>query len=78
MAKSTCLKCGNHGFERVEITLEENDFEFIQCTYCGGVVGVVSSEHLQYIGDWFESISNSLEDISRQLRNIDNYARGYR
>ena len=42
MAISTCIKCGNTNFEIKENSpsLSNYKFDFIQCTGCGGVVGV--------------------------------------
>lgn len=43
MALSTCIKCGNSSFENKEVTPRNSEFilSFIQCTSCGGVIGVV-------------------------------------
>ncbi len=43
MAQSTCVKCGHHSFEMREQSPSGSNFKFlfIQCTSCGGVVGVV-------------------------------------
>ena len=42
MALSTCVKCDNHHFQLVEYspTGSNYKFNFIQCSHCGGVVGV--------------------------------------
>lgn len=42
MATSTCVKCGGHSFEMVEQEPKNATykFHFVQCTSCGGVVGV--------------------------------------
>ncbi len=43
MAMSTCVKCNSTSFEIREVTPQDSNFRynFIQCTKCGGVVGVV-------------------------------------
>lgn len=43
MAQSTCIKCGNGRFELKEQEPERSNYkyQFVQCTNCGGVVGVV-------------------------------------
>lgn len=43
MAQSTCVKCGNTRFEMKEQSPVSSNYKylFIQCTSCGGVVGVV-------------------------------------
>jgi hypothetical protein len=42
MARSTCIKCGGHGFEVSEAEPMGSEFKlfFVQCSTCGGVVGV--------------------------------------
>jgi hypothetical protein len=51
MATSTCVKCGNHGFELVERTPSRSEFKlsFIQCASCGGVVGVLDFFNIGYL-----------------------------
>lgn len=48
MAKSTCVKCGGSRFEMTENSPANSryKFMFIQCSSCGGVVGVVDYYHL--------------------------------
>jgi len=43
MALSTCIKCGGTLFETKEATPRNSNFKltFIQCSSCGGVVGVM-------------------------------------
>ena len=43
VASSTCIKCGNHIFELVEQEPINAAFRlnFVQCSSCGGVVGVL-------------------------------------
>lgn len=42
MAFSTCIKCGSTSFEIKENSPNQSNFKFmfIQCSSCGGVVGV--------------------------------------
>ena len=42
MATSSCIKCGSYSFELKEATPKGSGFKmyFIQCSSCGGVVGV--------------------------------------
>jgi predicted nucleic-acid-binding Zn-ribbon protein len=65
MATSMCIKCGNREFESKETTPRNSNFafSFIQCTNCGGVVGVMD----------FYNIGNVLRQIGRKLGvDIDN------
>jgi uncharacterized Zn finger protein len=41
MARSTCVKCGNHFFEVIETEPNDSQYKmyFVQCSKCGGVVG---------------------------------------
>lgn len=43
MAISTCIKCGKSSFEIVEKEPFNSEFKlnFVQCSSCGGVVGVL-------------------------------------
>jgi uncharacterized Zn finger protein len=43
MAASTCTKCGNHTFEVKEAEPRDSAYKllFVQCSSCGGVVGVM-------------------------------------
>lgn len=43
MATSTCLKCNNTSFEmkRASVRNTDHGYWFVQCSNCGGVVGVV-------------------------------------
>lgn len=43
MAMSTCVRCGNSHFEMVEQTPSGSEYvlEFIQCSKCGGVAGIL-------------------------------------
>ena len=48
MADSTCVKCGNTEFEVREGTPSgtERTLLYVQCSSCGGVVGVVENDDL--------------------------------
>lgn len=43
MANSTCVKCGSTSFEIMENSPSGSNFKFmfVQCSSCGGVVGVM-------------------------------------
>lgn len=43
MATSTCMKCGKTQFEVKECTPRgsSSKIQFVQCTNCGGVIGVM-------------------------------------
>lgn len=59
MAKSTCIKCGGTTFEMVEVKPYKSNFivMFIQCSRCGGVVGVT---------DYYQ-IGTELQIIKKKL-----------
>ena len=48
MADSTCVKCGSDSFEAREVTPSgtERTLLFVQCSGCGGVVGVTEKDDL--------------------------------
>jgi uncharacterized Zn finger protein len=49
MARSACPKCGKNSFELVtqdNISGSRFKFNFVQCSACGTVVGVVDFNHL--------------------------------
>lgn len=48
MARSTCVKCGEHRFELAEHEPSRSNFKysFVQCAGCGGVVGVMENYYL--------------------------------
>lgn len=60
MPMSTCIKCGGHTFEVVEAKPNNSDFTlmFVQCSSCGGVVGVM--DYLN-IGYFVEKIAKKLD-----------------
>lgn len=61
MAIPTCIKCGNHFFEVREAGshVRENNFKifFVQCTQCGGVVGVQE----------YYNIGQRITDLAKKL-----------
>lgn len=68
MAQSTCVKCGNHSFELVENSPigSRYKFNFIQCSKCGGVVGVVNYNYLPAV----------LDEIEKKIDKIAPYGGG--
>ena len=59
MAVSKCVKCDNTAFEMVEKKIIGANFKimFIQCTRCGGVVGV---QDYYNIGEMLNTIKKHL------------------
>lgn len=59
MATSKCPSCNNHSFEMKEISPRGSQFKynFIQCSACGAVVGVV---------DYFNT-ARLLHNLAEQL-----------
>jgi len=59
MAMSTCVKCGGHSFEIRENEPHDSRFKlmFVQCSSCGGVVGVID----------FYNIGAELQLIKKKL-----------
>ena len=59
MAISTCTKCGNTQFEVKEASPGESNFKlnFVQCTSCGGVIGVLDFHN---IGDLIHRLAAKL------------------
>jgi hypothetical protein len=45
MAASTCVKCGSTSFDMVRVEPKASPYVlmFVQCSSCGGVVGVLES-----------------------------------
>ena len=48
MATSTCVKCGHTSFEISESAVSGLRFrrDFLQCSKCGGVIGVIEADNL--------------------------------
>ena len=59
MAISTCVKCGGQSFEMMVQKPEESEYKliFVQCSNCGGVIGVMD----------FMNIGSQLDEIKRKL-----------
>ncbi len=66
MAVSTCVKCGNTTFEAREAAISGSNFlsYFIQCTSCGGVVGVQEEAN---IGSTLKNHEGLLKQIASAL-----------
>jgi len=66
MALSTCIKCGGTSFEVVEKEPRHSAFKlmFVQCSSCGGVVGVIEYEN---IGARLDNQDAALKKIANQL-----------
>ena len=62
MAVSTCVKCGNTSFELKETVLTGSPWKlyFVQCSQCGGVVGVLDDQN---IGGVLRQRSNAVGQI---------------
>jgi hypothetical protein len=56
---STCVKCGSTSFEMKEVTPRGSNFKlnFVQCSSCGGVVGVLDYCN---IGGMLQTLANKL------------------
>jgi len=65
MAASTCVKCGGTSFELKETDIAGTPWNlyFVQCSQCGGVVGVLDDQNigglLQQRNEAFGQISES-------------------
>lgn len=59
MATSTCIKCGNHTFEMKDAEPKDTAYKllFVQCSACGGVVGVME----------YSNIGATLHKIQKKL-----------
>jgi hypothetical protein len=63
MAISNCVKCGNHFFEMKEAEPATSNFkvQLIQCSSCGGVVGVMDYYNIgQLIHDFANKMNAKL------------------
>jgi hypothetical protein len=65
MATPTCLKCGGTQFEHKEVSLKRfrPKLTFVQCSSCGGVVGVLDhsmAEELREMRKTLERIASCL------------------
>ncbi len=59
MAISTCTKCDNTSFEVKEVEPRNSNFilNFVQCTNCGGVIGVID----------FDNIGTLIHQLAKKL-----------
>lgn len=70
MARSTCVKCGGSMFETVEQSPRGSNFKliFIQCSSCGGVVGVMDYFN---IGAKVENLEKDLGKVNQLVQNTN-------
>ena len=63
MATSSCVKCGKCSFEMVECEPRKSKFKlkFVQCTSCGGVVGIMDYHN---IGAALSRLSDAVKQIA--------------
>jgi len=49
MTESTCIKCSSHDFIIHPVSMEQHERHllFVQCSQCGGVVGVVEDTNIK-------------------------------
>lgn len=66
MATSTYVKCGNSSFEAKEATPLRSEFKliFIQCSSCGGVVGVLDFFN---VGNLLTQQHEALKEIAKSV-----------
>lgn len=64
--RSKCVKCGNGTFELAENTpvSSKYTFQFVQCSSCGGVAGVVDYMN---VGAMLEDQNEALKLIAAKL-----------
>ncbi|EHQ25842.1 hypothetical protein Mucpa_1687 [Mucilaginibacter paludis DSM 18603] len=60
MATSTCVKCNNTSFEHKITNVGGKPFVFIQCSKCGGVIGVLNNYDLQ----------SNIQEVKSKLDNL--------
>jgi predicted nucleic-acid-binding Zn-ribbon protein len=64
MATSTCIKCGSSSFENKENSPRGSNYAvtFVQCSSCGGVVGVTDFYNIgQLIHDFAKKLNIKLD-----------------
>lgn len=76
MAQSTCVKCGSTNFELSstahKIYNAATTFYFVQCSKCGGVVGVVNNVELNaQISTVEESVNRKVQGLGDKLTEIN-------
>ncbi|ANI16644.1 hypothetical protein A9C11_22910 [Pseudomonas citronellolis] len=67
MAISKCIKCDSSQFELKQASISGCRFimNFVQCSHCGGVVGVIETDHL---GLKLENLAKEVDQIKRRIR----------
>lgn len=67
MAITSCAKCGTHFFEVKQVEPHGSDYKinFVQCSKCGTVVGVMDVEN---IGEVLKMQNDALKKIGRALK----------
>ena len=72
MAMSTCVKCGSHSFEVVQQSPAHAQFKlfFVQCSACGGVVGV---QDFYNLGSLLKDQEGQINSVKSTLSNIESY-----
>ena len=70
MASSTCIKCGHTTFEMAESAISGLRFkrDFLQCSKCGGVVGVIEADNLNARLDAIEERLKKIVDSPPRSR----------
>ncbi len=73
MAISRCLKCGGQSFEAVvKIPIgSPRRVMFVQCSTCGGVVGVQEQEGTSQIKKTLEPVKRSEESPRSSAKRLD-------
>lgn len=66
MADSICVKCGNAEFEAREVSPSgtERTLLYVQCSSCGGVVGVLDATD---IGEMIRKQNTAFKQIAQQF-----------
>ena len=61
MAKPKCVKCDSTTFEHKLTKVDDEIYNFIQCSTCGAVVGVIERESTN---EWLKAIYLRLDDLT--------------
>lgn len=82
MAWSTCVKCGGTSFEIVETEPSGSNYKllFVQCSSCGGVIGVLDWYNIgartfeleKKIDDLTQNLTYAVETLNHNLGIINN------
>lgn len=79
--ESKCLKCGSPKFEIKTIEMEKDYVKVLQCSECGSVHGVVSSNSLEVVtknqNELFESIKKVGTILEKGQKTISNQTEEY-